>query len=92
MFLIVQLFSRPCKSNFQFNWEFNVNSMPLTSASFPSSLSVSLSSQWGYFIAAVEWLVFVCTHGLGAQWKSAKVDVPWIVQKVMEKSKNHKFL
>ncbi|XP_054749274.2 uncharacterized protein LOC129254778 [Lytechinus pictus] len=42
--------------------------------------------KWGYFIAAMEWLVFVCTHSLGAQWKTTKVQAPWIVSKVMEKN------
>ena len=44
-------------------------------------------SQWGSFVASVEWLVFVCTHSLGSQWKATYVKSPWIVQKVMEKSK-----
>ncbi|XP_071502644.1 uncharacterized protein [Diadema antillarum] len=42
--------------------------------------------QWGYFFAALEWLVFVCTHNLGSQWKSSTVQAPWFVQKVMEKN------
>ncbi|XP_073258705.1 uncharacterized protein [Porites lutea] len=43
----------------------------------------TLLYQWGYFISAVEWLVFVCTHTLGAQWKSAKASPPSWVQTVM---------
>lgn len=39
--------------------------------------------KWGYFISALEWLVFVCTHTLGENWKSAKASPPSWVQKVM---------
>ncbi|XP_067034248.1 uncharacterized protein [Acropora muricata] len=38
---------------------------------------------WGYFISALEWLVFVCTHTLGENWKSVKASPPSWVQKVM---------
>lgn len=39
-----------------------------------------------YLISAVEWLCFVCTHTLGAQWKTAFINEPWFVQKVMAKN------
>ncbi|KAJ7333804.1 hypothetical protein OS493_015896 [Desmophyllum pertusum] len=44
----------------------------------------TLLYKWGYFISALEWLVFVCTHTLGAQWRSAAKSTPpsW-VQTVM---------
>ncbi|XP_072034352.1 uncharacterized protein [Amphiura filiformis] len=41
---------------------------------------------WGSLIASLEWLVFVCTHSIGAQWKASFVQAPWIAQKVMEKN------
>ncbi|XP_028396840.1 uncharacterized protein LOC114520716 isoform X2 [Dendronephthya gigantea] len=36
--------------------------------------------QWGYFVSALEWLVFVCTHTYGATWKTAGMDSPpfWV--------------
>lgn len=43
----------------------------------------TLLFKWGYFISALEWLVFVCTHTLGAQWRSAKSSPPSWVQTVM---------
>ncbi|XP_033111587.1 uncharacterized protein LOC117112595 isoform X2 [Anneissia japonica] len=42
--------------------------------------------QWGCFIAMLEWLVFVCTHTLGAKWKMVIHETPWLVRKVMEKN------
>ncbi|XP_071946428.1 CDP-diacylglycerol--inositol 3-phosphatidyltransferase-like isoform X1 [Antedon mediterranea] len=42
--------------------------------------------QWGCFIAMLEWLVFVCTHSLGARWKVVVHETPWLVRKVMEKN------
>jgi len=43
----------------------------------------TLLYKWGYFISALEWLVFVCTHTLGVQWRSAKTNPPYWVQRVM---------
>ncbi|XP_020619779.1 CDP-diacylglycerol--inositol 3-phosphatidyltransferase 1-like [Orbicella faveolata] len=43
----------------------------------------TLLYKWAYFISALEWLVFVCTHTLGAQWKSTKTNPPSWVQTVM---------
>ncbi|XP_027042961.1 CDP-diacylglycerol--inositol 3-phosphatidyltransferase-like [Pocillopora damicornis] len=45
----------------------------------------TLLYKWGYFISAVEWMVFVCTHSLGAHWKSAQSNPPSWVQLVMAK-------
>ncbi|CAG0881338.1 unnamed protein product [Darwinula stevensoni] len=45
-------------------------------------------TSWGYLIVCLEWLCFVCNHGLGPQWKdflSLEVsDAPRFVRKVME--------
>nr|XP_005986944.2 PREDICTED: uncharacterized protein LOC102354732 [Latimeria chalumnae] len=44
----------------------------------------SLLFEWGYFIAALEWCVFVCTHNsMGAEWKHKFGNGPWWVQRVM---------
>ncbi|XP_043910492.1 uncharacterized protein LOC122787704 isoform X1 [Protopterus annectens] len=44
----------------------------------------SILFRWGYFIAALEWCVFVCTHNsLGADWKNKFGSSPWWVQRVM---------
>ncbi|CAH3151330.1 unnamed protein product [Pocillopora meandrina] len=45
----------------------------------------TLLYKWGYFISAVEWMVFVCTHSLGAHWKSTQSNPPSWVQLVMAK-------
>ncbi|XP_064620904.1 uncharacterized protein LOC135483792 [Lineus longissimus] len=39
--------------------------------------------EWGYFVAATEWLVFVCTHTKGTDWKSAFAEAPPLVKGVM---------
>ncbi|XP_013380398.1 uncharacterized protein LOC106151603 [Lingula anatina] len=42
---------------------------------------------WGYFVIALEWLVFVGSHAqAGATWKVTPITAPWLVQKVMEKN------
>ncbi|CAH1242210.1 Hypp6500 [Branchiostoma lanceolatum] len=38
---------------------------------------------WGFFIACLEWLVFVCTHNMGPVWRS--IEAPWWVEGVMAK-------
>ncbi|XP_068750342.1 uncharacterized protein [Montipora capricornis] len=43
----------------------------------------TLLYKWGYFISAVEWLVFVCTHTSGENWKSTMASPPSWVQTVM---------
>ena len=43
--------------------------------------------QFGYLVAALEWLTFVCTHSLGAEWKASFVKPPIHVTKVMANSK-----
>ena len=43
--------------------------------------------KWGYFISVMEWLVFVCTHTLGASWKSTASSPPRWVQAVMANGK-----
>lgn len=41
----------------------------------------------GFLIISLEWTVFVCTHSQGgAKWKSLPPEVPWLIQKVMEKN------
>ncbi|XP_078661350.1 uncharacterized protein LOC144905519 [Branchiostoma floridae x Branchiostoma belcheri] len=39
--------------------------------------------QWGFFLACLEWLVFVCTHNMGPAWRST--TAPWWVEAVMAK-------
>jgi hypothetical protein len=46
-----------------------------------------ISFQWGYFVSAVEWLVFVCTHTKGTDWKTAFNDAPPLVKGVMSAGK-----
>ncbi|KAK1157593.1 CDP-diacylglycerol--glycerol-3-phosphate 3-phosphatidyltransferase isoform X2 [Acipenser oxyrinchus oxyrinchus] len=39
--------------------------------------------EWGYFVSALEWCVFVCTHScMGAEWKSRFGCSPWWIQRV----------
>ncbi|CAH1801376.1 unnamed protein product [Owenia fusiformis] len=38
---------------------------------------------WGYLVAALEWIVFVCTHTQGAEWKKSYIQAPWFVSMVM---------
>jgi hypothetical protein len=40
---------------------------------------------WGYFVSALEWTVFVCTHSMGQKWRQAFDNAPWWVQSVMAK-------
>lgn len=37
----------------------------------------------GFFVTALEWLAFVCTHTFGSTWKSHVVG-PWLIQAVMK--------
>ncbi|XP_035658668.1 uncharacterized protein LOC118403910 isoform X3 [Branchiostoma floridae] len=39
--------------------------------------------KWGFFIACLEWLVFVCTHNMGPAWRAT--SAPWWVEAVMAK-------
>ncbi|XP_022093325.1 CDP-diacylglycerol--inositol 3-phosphatidyltransferase 1-like [Acanthaster planci] len=39
--------------------------------------------RWGYFVSALEWCTFVCTHTAGSQWKSSYSQAPWLIKNVM---------
>ncbi|XP_038053739.1 uncharacterized protein LOC119726211 [Patiria miniata] len=39
--------------------------------------------RWGYFVSALEWCTFVCTHTAGWQWKSNYGQAPWLIKNVM---------
>lgn len=47
-------------------------------------VSTHSTTQWGVFVACVEWTVFVCTHTQGHQWKTAFGAAPQWVKTVMD--------
>ncbi|KAK2165888.1 hypothetical protein LSH36_44g01056 [Paralvinella palmiformis] len=42
---------------------------------------------FGYLVACLEWLCFVCTHQLGSSWKSVSLQEPQLVKAVMANSR-----
>ena len=44
--------------------------------------------QFGFLVAALEWLTFVCTHQCHSEWKKPPAEAPVLVKAVMAHSKS----